>query len=176
MSSFVVFFIAFISALTVAQFPSVAITDIGKWPNWADQRFCVQCVLTCYDIGIEVKISCGDWLCVCDHYDIARPIVLSVAISYCSSNVQDVASATSIFDAFCSQLPGVATFTPVPTVTAVTTSSIVGVIATVTTPTTSTVTPSCNTPSNLIRTNYVCQWWYFRPSRRSLLRMRTLGS
>jgi len=90
--------VGYLSRLALAQAP---VTDPAQWPGWSTVQNCVQNAVNtvAYDIG------CGGWSCVCQHTDLAAPDVLARAITFCSSNEQDIAAATSIFDGFCSQLP-----------------------------------------------------------------------
>jgi hypothetical protein len=82
------------------------ITDFGSWPGYSSMRDCAKlpfgCNAGCPDIYNQ--LGCHDVYCVCDHFSLEFPIVSSAANNYCSGNSQDVASATSIFNAFCAQL------------------------------------------------------------------------
>jgi hypothetical protein len=92
------FFVGCFSILSLAQ---LSVTDPSQWPDWSNVRNCAQYAVETvpYDVG------CGDWTCVCEHDSIAQATLLSAAVSLCSSNEQDIATATSILDWFCSQLP-----------------------------------------------------------------------
>jgi hypothetical protein len=94
------------------------ITDFGSWPGWSSMRDCAKlpfgCLAGCPDIYNQ--LGCHDVYCVCDHFSLEFPIVSSAANNYCSGNSQDVASATSIFNAFCAQLRTTVTGPQSPTV------------------------------------------------------------
>ena len=119
---------------TASLLPGVTVTDLTQWPGWGTIRLCVEEAVW----SVPDDIGCGDWPCACDHSSTAAADLLSRAISFCSSDEQDVAIATSIFDGFCSQLPGVTDFQAVPEPTA---APVAGL-----TPTAATPTPTCNYP------------------------------
>jgi len=111
--------------------PPFVVTDPAQWPGFNDQRQCGQGAFNGYG-NVQAAIECDDWTCVCNYFSAAQTSLLSIVLSVCSSVEQDVSSATSIFDAFCSQLPGV-------TVTASATAAVAGATATATT-----ATSTCN--------------------------------
>jgi hypothetical protein len=92
---------------TASLLPGVTVTDPSQWPGWNDIRDCVQNAIVNYNM---LYAGCADWIWVCEHGSIAEADILSAAISECSSNEPDIAVATSIFNGFCSQLPGVTDF------------------------------------------------------------------
>ena len=110
---------------TASLLLGVTVTDPTQWPGWSTIRFCVESAVW----SVVGDIGCGDWTCVCEQSSTAAADLVSRAIGFCSSDEQDVAAATSIFNGFCSQLPGVTDFQQV----AVTTAPVPGAAATVTT-------------------------------------------
>jgi hypothetical protein len=124
------FFVGFSSILALAQPPA---TSPSQWPGWSNLRNCVQNAIVNYNMYYA---GCGDWQCMCEHGSIAEADILSAVINECSSNEPDIAVATSIFNGFCSQLPGVTDFQAVPASTA---SPVAGLTASP-----ATATPTCN--------------------------------
>jgi hypothetical protein len=118
---------------TASLLPGVTVTDPSQWPGWSDLRGCVQNAIVNYNMYYA---GCGDWQCMCEHGSIAEADILSAVINECSSNEPDIAVATSIFNGFCSQLPGVTDFQAVPASTA---SPVAGLTASP-----ATATPTCN--------------------------------
>src|SRR5271155_1089674 len=92
------FFVGCFSLLGVAQSP---ITDPSQWPGWSNIRNCVEYAVW----SVVDDIGCGNWPCVCDHSSMGEADLLSGAIGFCSSNEQDIATATSILNWLCSQIP-----------------------------------------------------------------------
>jgi len=92
---------------TASLLPGITITNPSQWPGWGDVRGCVQEAIVDYG---NYYAGCGDWICVCEHGSVAEADIISAAISSCSSNQPDIAVATSIFNSFCAQLPGVVGF------------------------------------------------------------------
>jgi hypothetical protein len=117
LSSATSIFKAFCSQLPTSAPPQlpIAVTNPTQWPSFTDQRGCAQGVLEWGYAGVENDIGCSDWTCVCNHFYIAQTSLLEMVFSDWSGGEQDVSSATSILDAFCSQLPGVTPVTASPT-------------------------------------------------------------
>jgi hypothetical protein len=136
----ILFIVSCLCVATFGQLPSPVITNPTDWPGFSNIRVCAQNAI---QYSLPYSAGCGNWTCACEHLSIAQATLLSFVITSCSSDVQDVSGAISILDGFCAQLPGVTNFQPLPTVTASTTYTLVGVTATLTSSTT--ITPSCNT-------------------------------
>jgi len=90
-------------------------TDPSNWPGMGDQRTCVQnafdsyCVPSCAYPGypgncIPCDVGCDTWRCACNQFTAAPAAVSSVAITACRSQMDGVASVTSILNGFCAQL------------------------------------------------------------------------
>jgi len=134
-----------VSFLHPFRFDDGVLAYPAQCPGFASQDLCFR---QAFD-SIGTAYGCRGWLCVCDRYSGAVSSLVSI-VSKCSVP-QDVAVATSIFNGFCNQLPGVVTLpesqysiaTP-PVVPAI------GQTATVTvatpSPTTVTLTPSRSNP------------------------------
>jgi len=80
------------------------ITRIVDWPGYNTERACVQTALR--EPTSAVYIGCRDYVCGCNHFDVALSLVSSAARESCSSN-RDVEDATGIIKGFCAQFPGV---------------------------------------------------------------------
>lgn len=93
------------------------LTSIQQWPGYDSMRDCAQtpfgCRIGCPDVWNQ--LGCHDWYCICGHFEQEFSFVSSAASSYCSGNQQDIASATSIFNAFCAQLSTTLTGPSAPT-------------------------------------------------------------
>jgi len=106
----------------------------SQWPGWSTIRACVAYAIE----DVVGDIGCGDWTCVCEHSITAAADLLSRASSLCLNDELDIVIATSVFNGFCSQLPGVTGFQAVPTPTAYTYNTA--------SPTSPGTTPACKTP------------------------------
>jgi hypothetical protein len=93
----------------------MTVTDPSDWPGFSNQAVCIRDRFTGTDHPDRLLTwnGCGNWPCVCNSYDEAVPTLASF-VSQCerdvytlTSDTGDVAAATSLFSAFCSQLPGV---------------------------------------------------------------------
>jgi hypothetical protein len=79
-------------------------TDITQWPQFANQRKCVQDILACDSCSnVQNTLGCVDWACACSHFSLGVSAVSSLASAWCSAT-QDVAVATSIFEGFCDNI------------------------------------------------------------------------
>jgi hypothetical protein len=124
---------------TASLLPGVTVTDPSQWPGWSDLRNCVQNAIVNYN---QYYAGCGDWQCMCEHGSIAEADILSAVVNECSNNEPDIAIATSIFNGFCSQLPGVTDFQAAPASTASPVSTASPLASVTATP--ATTTPTCN--------------------------------
>ena len=86
------------------------ITRVVDWPGYKSERACVQTALR--QPTSAVYIGCTEYVCGCNHFDVALSLVSSAARESCISAI-DVAAATSIIKGFCYQLPGVTASIPV---------------------------------------------------------------
>ena len=100
-------------ALTAAATAGVSaktITRVVDWPGYKTERACVQTALR--QPTSAVYIGCTEYVCACNHFDVALSLVSSAARETCIS-ANDVAAATSIIKGFCYQFPGVTASIPV---------------------------------------------------------------
>jgi hypothetical protein len=83
-------------------------TDIDQFPSFELLRSCAQLPTEDADDGpiLEYLIGCetGGWVCACDNFGAAESAVASYVFQACSDTA-DVASATSVLNAFCAQYP-----------------------------------------------------------------------
>jgi hypothetical protein len=86
------------------------ITRVVDWPGYKTERACVQTALR--QPTSAVYIGCTEYVCACNHFDVALSLVSSAARETCIS-ANDVAAATSIIKGFCYQFPGVTASIPV---------------------------------------------------------------
>jgi hypothetical protein len=105
-----------IPSSTASLLPGVTVTNPSQWPGWSTIRYCAADAIG----SVFYDINCEDWICVCEHSSPAAADLLSRVISLCSNDELDIVIVTSIFNGFCSQLPGVTGFQAVPTLTAYT--------------------------------------------------------
>ena len=107
--SMISFFRRFL-VVTIFILASAQITDPASYPGYADLELCAKSAISgctaCNYSGVRSVLECSNWICVCDNYASAVKIVSSEAVSSCTNNSVQVTSATSILNAFCSQLLG----------------------------------------------------------------------
>src|SRR5579859_7015468 len=101
----IIFFSVYLTAVSART-----ITRVVDWPGYKTERACVQTALR--EPTSAVYIGCKEYVCACNHFDVALSLVSSVARESCTSD-RDVADATSIIKGFCYQFPGVTVSIPV---------------------------------------------------------------
>ena len=87
------------------------VDEPSEWPGLGDLPICVQntfqnCFFGCSGPCIPCDVGCTDWTCACNQFPAAVSAASSVVVSAsgCSSVQTNIASATSIMNAFCLQL------------------------------------------------------------------------
>lgn len=84
------------------------ITRFVDWPDWKSLPVCARDPI---EFGVFSVLKCGiSPLCVCDRYSEGLSIVESIAITKSNCPATGVSSASSLFSAFCHQLPSVTVF------------------------------------------------------------------
>jgi hypothetical protein len=135
------------------------VADPSLWPGFLNQPICVRDRFTGTDHPDDIRTmyGCADWTCLCNHYAIAVP-TLAAFVSNCQRNAfsltitEDVVAATSIFSAFCVQLPGVVTQPTGATVTITAPTSFVRTVQIMSTATIFTQVP----PGDSLRSRCLC--------------------